>query len=600
MSRSLMQNEDQRNILLAVVLSAVILFGWTFAQDYFFPPSQEQIAAREAAQQQQTQANIASDSSIPEVPGGTNNLLKLIEGRPREEALADAKRIIIDTPTVEGSISLTGGRIDDLVLKNYQTSIEEGSPNVVLLSPAQTKNPYYADFGWISSDRKLVVPDNKTVWTTTDASLTPENTVTLTWNNGSGLKFERELSIDDGYMISIKQRVVNTSDERVDLAPYSLVSRTNTPETLGYYILHEGPIGVLGGSLTEVDYSDLKEDGNVALPSTGGWLGITDKYWLTALIPDQSKEVSTRFIYSGKNGPDRYQTDYFYNVEAVAAGGTLEFSSNLFAGAKEVPLIDQYTDDLGIQDLDLAVDFGWFYYITKPFFYALHWLTGIVGNVGLSIMALTVIIKLFLFPLANKSYVSMAKMRKLQPKLVTLREKFGDDRQKLNQEMMTLYKQEKVNPMAGCLPIVIQIPIFFSLYKVLFVTLEMRQAPFYGWIHDLSVPDPTSLVNGFGLFPWGIPEADTLIAFLNIGIWPVLMGISMFLQQQLNPQPTDPVQAKVFLFMPLFFTFLLGTFPAGLVIYWTWNNLLSIIQQAVIMKKAGVPLGRTAAAETKS
>ncbi len=588
-----MQNEDQRNIVIAVILSAVILFGWTFAQEYFFPPSPEQIAAREAAQQQaQTQASAGSDGSIPDLPGGTDNLLSLIEGAPRDEVLANGTRITIDTPTVQGSISLVGGRVDDLVLKNYQETIEEDSDNVVLLSPAGTKDPYYADFGWISNDRNLSLPNHKTVWETTSTNLTPDSPVTLTWNNGQGLSFERTLKIDDGYMINVTQNVVNSSGNAVDLAPYSRVSRIGTPETLGYYILHEGPIGVLGGSLTEVDYSDLQDDKEIKIPTTGGWIGITDKYWLTALIPDQSKSANTRFYYSGKNGPDRYQTDYFYDAEIIGSGQTAEFTSNFFAGAKEVPLIDAYNEKLGIQDLDLAVDFGWFYYITKPFFYALHWMTGIVGNVGLSILAVTVVIKLFLFPLANKSYVSMAKMRKLQPKIVQLKEKFGEDRQKLNQEMMTLYKQEKVNPMAGCLPIIVQIPIFFSLYKVLFVTLEMRQAPFYGWINDLSVPDPTSLVNGFGLLPWGIPEADTLIAFLNIGIWPVLMGISMFLQQQLNPQPADPIQAKVFLFMPLFFTFLLGTFPAGLVIYWTWNNLLSLIQQAVIMKKAGVSLGR--------
>ncbi|WP_020590887.1 membrane protein insertase YidC [Kiloniella laminariae] len=590
-----MQNEDQRNILLAVVLSAVILFGWTFAQEYFFPPTPEQIAARQAAQQQQSQTQAAStgESSIPELPGNLDAMLSLSEGLPREQVLATQERVIIDTPTIRGSVSLTGGRIDDLTLKNYQESIDDGSPNVTLLSPVGTANPYYADFGWISSDRTLPVPGNDTVWQASSNRLTPEAPVTLTWNNGQGLTFERTLRIDKGYMINISQRVSNATNKAVDLAPYSLISRTGTPETLGYYILHEGPIGVLEGKLQEVDYSDLQEDKRVDGATTGGWLGITDKYWLTALIPDQQQAVTTRFLYNGKNGVDRYQTDFFYAVQSVTPGQNIEFNSNFFAGAKEVPLIDKYDTELGIQDLDLAVDFGWFYYITKPFFYALHWLTGIVGNVGLSIMALTVVIKLILFPLANKSYVSMAKMRKLQPKLTALRDRFGDDKQKLNQEMMTLYKQEKVNPMAGCLPIVVQIPIFFSLYKVLFVTLEMHQAPFYGWVHDLSVPDPTSLVNFFGLLPWGVPEAGSIIAFLNIGIWPVLMGITMFLQQRLNPQPTDPVQAKVFLFMPLFFTFLLGSFPAGLVIYWTWNNLLSIIQQAVIMKKAGVPLGRT-------
>jgi YidC/Oxa1 family membrane protein insertase len=394
-------------------------------------------------------------------------------------------------------------------------------------------------------------------------------------------------------MFTVRQRVINNGAQAVSLSPYGLLNRTGTPETLGFYILHEGLIGILNESLQEVDYSDVKDAEKRTIPATttGGWLGITDKYWGTALIPDQSVTVNTRFFSPMQGSSDVYQADYVYKEPLVAApGGTVEAKSLLFAGAKRVVQIDTYRDNLGIAYFDKIVDFGWFYYITKPLFYALHWLNEKIGNFGIAILILTVCIKALFFPLANKSYKAMAKMRKLQPDMLSLRERFGEDKQRLNQEMMALYKREGANPMSGCLPILIQIPVFFALYKVMFVTIEMRQAPFFGWIKDLSAPDPTSILNAFGLFPWGVPELGALNV-LNLGVWPLVMGITMFLQQRLNPQPPDPIQAKIFLFMPIMFTFLLATFPAGLVIYWAWNNTLSILQQMLIMKQAGVSFG---------
>jgi YidC/Oxa1 family membrane protein insertase len=363
--------------------------------------------------------------------------------------------------------------------------------------------------------------------------------------------------------------------------------RTGKPKILNFYILHEGMIGVIDETLQEVDYDDLTDSdgGPEQYTTTGGWLGITDKYWLAAMIPDQKSKMNASFNSGQTNNITKYQADYLMESRALPAGGTIEVSNKLFAGAKQVPLLDDYEALYGIPRFDLAVDFGWFYFLTKPIFYALLWFEGYLGNVGLAILALTVVIKLLFFPLANKSYKSMSKMKALQPKMQSLKERYGDDRQKMNQELMALYKKEGVNPAAGCLPMVVQIPVFFSLYKVLFVTIEMRQAPFYGWIHDLSARDPLGLLTGFGFFPWSVPPALDVV---NIGLWPLIMGITMFLQQRLNPQPTDPIQAKIFLFMPIMFTFILAPFPAGLVIYWAWNNILSMAQQWVIMRRMGV------------
>ena len=441
---------------------------------------------------------------------------------------------------------------------------------------------YYAEFGWVGSSNDLKLPGPNTRWKSDQTELKPGKPVTLSWDNQAGLLFERTYKIDDHYMITAIQRVTNSKKNSVGLFPYGLVARSGTPKTLGFYILHEGPLGVFDGTLREYDYDDLQETRKVELSSTGGWIGITDKYWLAALIPDQNIGSTYRFVHSLKNKDDRHQVDYLGQETRIEPGQTTETVSRLFAGAKEVKLLDAYSEQYGISNFDLAVDFGWFYFLTKPFFYAISWLFSYLGNFGLAILAFTVFVKIVFFPLANKSYKSMAKMRELTPKLMAMREQFGDDKMRLNQEMMALYKQEKVNPASGCLPILVQIPVFFALYKVLFVNIEMRHAPFYGWIKDLSVADPTSIFNFFGLIPWTPPD------FMIIGAWPVLMGLTMWLQQRLNPQPTDPVQAKVFMFLPLFFTFLLGTFPAGLVIYWTWNNLLSIAQQKLIMFRMGV------------
>ncbi len=517
----------------------------------------------------------------------------------RDTALQGSPRVAIESPTLAGSIALKGARIDDLILTRFRETVEADSQQIELLSPAGMARPYFADFGWSSVDRSLDLPGGDTLWQADGRALTPETPVTLSWTNSQGVRFEQVFELDDGYMFTVTKRVVNDSNAAVTLAPFGLISRTGHPDILGFYILHEGLIGVFNETLEELDYDDLEDQGVIQQDTTGGWLGITDKYWLVALVPDQSKPVKTRFVHSAGGALGKYQSDFLYEGVNIPPGQKLETTSRLFAGAKEVLRLDAYGEDLGIARFDRAVDFGWFYFLTKPFFLLLVAIAGFFADMGfeedfgLSILVVTVIIKLLFFPLANKSYRAMAKMKKLQPEMMRLKERFGDDRQRMNQEMMALYKKEGANPMSGCLPILVQIPVFFALYKVLFVTLEMRQAPFFGWIQDLSAPDPTTILNGFGLLPWEIGDLG-LLNILNIGVWPILMGLTMVLQHRLNPQPTDPVQAKVFLMMPIVFTFLLAQFPAGLVIYWTWNNLLSIIQQMVIMKRAGVPIGRQA------
>ncbi|MCA1940168.1 MAG: membrane protein insertase YidC, partial [Caenispirillum bisanense] len=488
------------------------------------------------------------------------------------------ERIRIDTPALRGSLNLQGGRIDDLTLKNYGVTPDEDSPRIDLLSPAGTPNPYYAEFGWVAAGG-VQVPGSDTVWTADKDVLKPGAPVTLTWENDSGVVFKRTVTVDEHYMFTVEQTVTNTTGEPITLYPYGLVSRVGTPPTAGYYILHEGPLGVFNGTLKELKYEDLKEEQTVEQTTTGGWIGITDKYWLTALAFEPDLETKARFAYRGQ-GAERYQVDYLEPAMTIAAGETATVKNNFFAGAKQVQLLDEYAETFNITNFDLAVDFGWFYFLTKPFFYILNWLHGVVGNFGLAILAFTVLVKAVMFPLANKSYRAMSKMKKLQPEMKKLQERFGDDRVRLNQEMMALYKREKANPVSGCLPIFIQIPVFFALYKVLFVTIEMRHAPFYGWIEDLSAPDPTTIFNLFGLIPWTPPS------FLMIGVLPLVMGITMWLQMKLNPAPPDPVQAKIMSFLPVIFTFMLAAFPAGLVLYWAWNNVLSIAQQWLIMKRA--------------
>jgi YidC/Oxa1 family membrane protein insertase len=580
---------DQKNMLIAIGLSLAILLGFQFF--YEFPKMekererQAEIAAQEAIDKPIPSSSLQQNSDV-QAPGGGTTVpsvqIGVATAAQRAEALRSSPRINIDSPTLYGSIALVGGRIDDLILKNYGQGVEEDSERIHLLHPVGAPKSYYAEFGWVGSSNDLNLPGANTPWKATQTELRPGKPVTLTWDNQSGLLFERTYEIDDGYMITATQRVTNTKKKSVGLFPYGLIARSGTPDTLGFYILHEGPLGVFNDTLREYDYDDLQETRKVEVQSTGGWIGITDKYWLAALVPDQNIGSTYRFVHSLKNKDDRYQVDYLGEETRIAAGQQIMTVNRLFAGAKEVKLLDTYSEEYGIKNFDLAVDFGWFYFLTKPFFYAISWLNTYLGNFGLAIIAFTVFVKIVFFPLANKSYKSMAKMRELTPKMMAMREQFGDDKMRLNQEMMALYKQEKVNPASGCLPILVQIPVFFALYKVLFVNIEMRHAPFYGWIKDLSVADPTSIFNIFGLIPYTPPD------FMMIGAWPVLMGLTMWLQQRLNPQPTDPVQAKVFMFLPLFFTFLLGTFPAGLVIYWTWNNLLSIAQQKLIMFRMGV------------
>jgi YidC/Oxa1 family membrane protein insertase len=592
---------EQRNLILAIVLSLAILLGFQFL---IVEPQIRQDAAQKAQQQTgQQQAAPTGDAPTPPAggvaevprPAGTTELPTAVPqaGLDREKALEQSPRVTIESPTLKGSLSLSDGRIDDLTLIRYRESIDEASDQIVLLSPEGSEKPYFAKFGWMDPDTAVPVTPVDAAWQADGDVLAPGRPVTLTWENGQGLHFERRYELDENYMFTVTQRVANNGTAPVSLAPYGLISRTGTPYVLGFYILHEGLLGVFNDALDEQDYDTVKEEGLLQYETTGGWLGITDKYWLVALAPEQEKTVRANFHHAQSGEQDKYLASYNYAGLTLRPGASGESTSRLFAGAKVATLLDDYRDNLGIKLFDRAIDFGWFYWLTKPLFYALDFFAKTIGNFGLAILALTICVKLVFFPLANKSYRSMAKMRKLQPEMLELRERFKEDKQRLNQEMMGLYKREGANPMSGCLPIVVQIPVFFALYKVMFVTIEMRHAPFFGWIQDLSAPDPTSFINAFGLLPFMVPELGPL-QIINLGVWPIVMGLTMFAQQQLNPQPPDPVQAKIFLFMPIIFTFLLAQFPAGLVIYWTWNNVLSILQQYVIMRRAGVPIGRKA------
>ena len=580
---------DNRNLLLAIVISIAILVSFNMLMP---PPETPPRPAEEAGA---PPIPGAATDAIP-TPGGSRPALPgAAAGAKAASAPASGEtetpRIPIEDTRIAGSIPLAGARIDSITLKDYRETTDPESARITLFSPPGQRSAYYAEFGWVAADGATPMPTRDTLWSTNDRMLTRERPLRLAWDNGAGLRFTRTFVLADDYLVTVEQSVANDTGAPVALYPYGLVSRSGTPETSGFFILHEGPLGVLDEALQEHDYDDLAEDGEIKTENAQGWLGITDKYWLTALIPEPGKAFTARFLHRLEQGVDKYQTDYLREVVTVPRGGRAEVRNHVFAGAKKAHLLDRYRDDLGFAKFDLAIDFGWFYFLTKPFFYALSWLQGVLGNFGLAILALTVAVKLVFFPLANKSYRSMSQMKALQPEMVKLRERLGGDRQKLNQEMMALYKREKVNPAAGCLPILIQIPVFFALYKVLFVAIEMRHAPFFGWIEDLSAVDPTNLFTLFGLVDWGPPS------FLHLGVWPILMGISMWAQMRLNPTPADPIQAKIFQFMPLVFTFLLATFPAGLVIYWTWNNMLSMAQQWVIMRRAGVTR-KTAAGKT--
>lgn len=569
---------EQRNLLIAIVLSVLILFGF----QWMFPKAPPPVPA----------ADPAATSSVPPVPAGSVAAPAAPAKAPtvaeaRAAALESSRRITIRTPKLHGSIAVTGARLDDLTLVEHRETTDPNSAEIVLLSPAASAHPYYAEFGWVPADGAAKVPAADTVWSVAPGTteLAPGGKVVLNWDNGDGLRFVRTYSVDENYMFAIEQRVENYGAKPVVLHPYGLIARVGTPKTEGMYILHEGPLGVFDGTLKETKYDDLRTEGTIREKSVGGWAGITDKYWLTALVPDQKADVTGRFVHQARDKGDTYQVDFTGAPITVAAGASADANFHMFAGAKQVTLLDAYSEKLGIKRFDLAIDFGWFYFLTKPFFYLLQMLHSALGNMGLAILALTVLIKAAMFPLANKSYVSMSKMKNLQPQMKVLQERFAGDKVRLQQEMMALYKKEKVNPVSGCLPMLVQIPVFFALYKVLFVAIEMRHAPFYGWIHDLSAPDPTTVFNLFGLIPWD--AAAVLPSFLHLGVWPLIMGVTMWAQQKLNPQPTDPVQAKMMNFLPIIFTFLLANFAAGLVIYWAWSNTLSILQQWVIMRKAG-------------
>jgi len=564
---------ETKNIVLFAAISIAVFFGYNAL---FISPQQEALQ-REAAQQAATQMEDgiapkeaapvdmdsaeASDTSLPE----TDN--------------SDIGHVKIVTPELSGSLSLRGARFDDLLLVNHKVSMDEGADEIRLLRNAGQPDAYYARFGWAASRQESdFVPGPRSAWTADNDTLTPDQPVTLAWDNGDGVRYLMKVEVDDKFMFTVTQTVINSTDEVLQVAPYGMITRRGEPKTDGLYILHEGPLGVFDNKLEERTYGDIKDDGNFeATDITGGWMGITGKYWMATLIPDQKASLSVaRMKHSG----GAYRVDYVENWQQIDAGGSLESQSRFYAGAKIVSTIDAYAEKYDIALFDRTIDWGWLWFFTKPIFAGLHWLFQATGNYGIAILAMTVILKLILFPLANKSYRSMSHMKDAQPKIKKLQERYKDDKQKLQQEMMALYQKEKINPMAGCLPMIPQIFIFFALYKTLYVTIEMRHQPFFGWITDLSARDTLTPVNLFGLIDWTPP------AMIAIGVLPILMGITMWLQQKLNPQASmDPTQQKVMSFLPIIFTFIMAGFSSGLVLYWTWNNLLSIAQQSFIMKR---------------
>lgn len=588
---------DQKNTILAIVLSALVLIVW---QVYFGVPQMEK---QKQIQQQQAQERSQQPPAVPQQPSMTPSAPAPQAPTPpgavsqtmsRDAALAASPRVRIETPSLSGSISLKGGRIDDLSLVKYRETVDPNSPPIVLLAPSGSPHPFYAEFGWFPlRGASMKLPTADTIWQQEGSgTLSVGRPVTLVYDNGEGLQFRRTIAVDENYLFTLKDEVVNKTAAPVTLYPFALISRHGTPQTLGYYILHEGLIGVFGDKgLQEETYANIEKQKEISFTATDVWLGITDKYWAATLLPDTKTQVTAKFSTGViGNNIKTYQSDYFGPALTVAPGGSAAVDGRLFAGAKEVSIVDGYNDQLRLNKFDRLIDWGWFYFITKPLFLAMDWIYRHVGNFGVAILIVTVIIKILFFPLANKSYASMAKMKAVQPEMMAIRERFADDKVKQQQAMMELYKKEKINPIAGCLPILIQIPVFFALYKVLFVTIEMRHAPFFGWIRDLSAPDPLTVFNLFGLIPWDPTVLPMIGPFLQLGPWPLIMGVTMWLQMKLNPPPPDPTQAMIFNYMPIIFTFMLGSFPAGLVIYWAWNNTLSVIQQSVIMHKHGAKI----------
>jgi YidC/Oxa1 family membrane protein insertase len=596
---------DNKNTIIAIALSALVLIAWQF---FVAIPQQkareeqqraEQLA-KQAAQPSQPGKPVpsAQPPAAPAQPGppqvpGQSAQTSAAAAASRAEALKASPRIPVKTASLQGSIALKGGRIDDLALTKFHETVDPNSPPIVLLSPSGSPDPFYAEFGWTGAAKtKLALPTSETEWKQDGSgALTADHPVTLTWDNGQGLEFRRTIAVDDKYLFTIKDEVVNKTANPVSLFPYALISRHGTPKTLGYYILHEGLIGELGDQgLQEITYKKIEEKKVMNFDVTNGWLGITDKYWAATLLPDPSAHLHARFSTGKLGQKETYQTDYLLDAKTVAPGASATATARLFAGAKEVSVVNTYEKNLNLNRFDLLIDWGWFYFITKPLFMVIDYFYHLVGNFGIAILIVTVLIKVAFFPLANKSYASMAKMKAVQPQMTALRERYPDDKAKQQQELMALYKKEKINPLAGCLPIAIQIPVFFSLYKVLFVTIEMRHAPFFGWIHDLSAPDPTNIFTLFGYIPFDPTVVPVIGHFLHLGLWPLIMGVTMWAQMKLNPAPPDPTQAMIFNWMPVIFTFMLASFPAGLVIYWAWNNSLSVAQQSIIMRKHGAKI----------
>ena len=553
---------DTKNVVAAISLSAAVIILYSL---FFAPPpiTKEQLAEKNKTEQNSDAPSLDQKETITEIT--------------REEALAQSKRIQFENQNIVGSISLKGAAIDDLTFKKYNVALESDE-KVKLLSPRNTKDGYLIESGFITTDKNIDIPNSNSVWSVSgNNKLTSQSPVKLSWTNNQGITFEKEITLDDKFLFSVKQRVINSTNKVYDFYSYGQIIRKQIPDISNFYILHEGLLATLDDELIEEDYDDIQEE-KFSRTSQKGWLGISDKFWITSLIPPSGKEFKTTFDYK-----DKFRANFVATEPLELRGNSsIEDKMQIIVAAKRVDVIDGYADSLNIDKFDLAIDWGFLYFITKPLFYGIDYFFKLLGNYGLAIIAITICIRLAFFPLANFSFRSMAKMKALQPEMVRLKELHKDDKMKLQQEMMALYKKEKVNPMSGCLPILVQIPVFFALYKVLFVTIEMRQMPFYGWIQDLSERDPTSLFNLFGLLPYDVPS------FLVIGAWPVAMGVSMFIQQKLNPAPTDPMQAKIFMFFPLFLTIILAPFPAGLVIYWTVNNILTMAQQVFIMKRTTV------------
>ena len=551
---------DFKNVLMAIALSTLVLVFWA---TFFEPPPIE----KQIAKDQITKSEESSSPSIEKV-----ELSKKIE---RNNAIDSVDRVKIENNNVKGSISLQGAIIDDIIFKNYKVSLDSDE-KVVFLSPKSSSKGYYIETGWASnSSENLKLPLDNTMWKVKgNKVLTPGNPIVLEWDNSEGLIFTKKIELDDRFLFKISQGIKNTSNKSYDFFPYAQITRNYKPKVTPIYILHEGFIGMFDDELKETDYKDI-EDEKFTTNSSKGWLGITDKYWLTVIVPEKGRKFKSEFLASDK----KYKANFIIKEPIkLKSNSSITNEINAFVAAKEVAVIDGYAEKMGIEKFDLAIDWGWFYFITKPLFFVIEYFFQLTGNFGVAIIILTALVRIVFFPLANYSFRSMAKMKILQPEMLRLKELHKDDKTKLQQEMMALYKREKVNPVSGCLPVLIQIPFFFAVYKMLFVTIEMRQQPFFGWIHDLSARDPTSIFNLFGLIPWDPPT------FLMIGVWPILMGLTMYLQQKLNPTPPDPMQAKIFMFLPLFLTIILAPFPSGLVVYWTISNILTIAQQWVIMR----------------